>query len=556
MTQINYPKVPIQALFKGSARIYPSRVALVDGEDSYTYEEIYSKSLKFAQALHRLGIEKGDVVCLHLTNSVEYLVAYYGIIMSGATYSPANPLLSEAELTHQLNDCSARIVVTTGATESLVTSVVKETAVAEIIVSGESKLSDHTYQFKDLLEEEEAKELDLTFDPDVDIAHLAYTGGTTGRSKGVMLTHANVVANIIQATCFRNGGTVEEVNETVVLSQNPSDEDHYLIPFGTGVTLTVTPWYHAMGTIGYLNNILFQGATIVLLKWFEPRQYLSMIEQHQATTVGGAAPLFHALVTVPNIEDMDFTCVKQVISGASPIAQSVLTKLGRIFPNAIISEGYGLTEASMMLTANPCERSARRKIGSVGIPTYDTKVILMNESNQQVSTGQVGEVCAKGPQVMQGYLNRLEETEIALRDGWLRTGDLGTFDEDGYLYIVDRKKDMILYKGYNVYPGELEDWLYRYERVSSAAVVGVPHELHGELPVAFVVIKDFLEEERECLTNELLSFVNEQVTPYKKIRELVITEELPTSGAGKILKRELKQQAKVLASSNNENHLK
>ncbi|MBM7631148.1 class I adenylate-forming enzyme family protein [Geomicrobium sediminis] len=534
MTQLTYPQQPVHHILKGSARRYGERLVLIDQEEHLTYEQLYKDSLKFARALVRLGIEKGDVVCVHLPNCSSFLVAYYGTLISGATFTPANPLLSEDELSHQLNDARARVIITSNSAVSF-----KETLIEHIIYVSDEGVEG--LNFKQLLQQEEATPVAIDIDVESDLAHIAYTGGTTGRSKGVMLTHANVVTNVVQSCCFTNGGVAEVEDEAIVLNELPGDKEKYAIPFGTGRLLNVTPWYHAMGTVGYLNNVLLQGSTIILIKRFEPKSFLEAIAYHQVTSVGGAAPMFHALINVPGIEKMDLSSVKQVRSGASPISKVALEKLKGIFRNATVTEAYGLSEATMMLTSNPAEIGGKTKVGSVGIPTYDTKIRIVKEDGSEAATGEVGEVAGKGPQIMQGYLNNREETAIALRDGWLYTGDLGYVDDEGYVYIVDRKKDLILYKGYNVYPKELEEILYRHPEVATVAVVGVPHEINGEIPVAFVVLKN--DQPTEPMKQALMGYVNDQVTPYKKIREVAFVKELPTSGAGKVLKRALRDRA-------------
>jgi long-chain acyl-CoA synthetase len=385
---------------------------------------------------------------------------------------------------------------------------------------------------------------DVIIDPAADLAHIAYTGGTTGRSKGVMITHYNAVANIIQYSCWPNGLLPVQRDDSLILE--PVDPnisggiDEYPVRPGTGSCINITPWFHAMGIIGYLNNFILLGMKTILHSRFKPDEYLDDVERHRVTMIGGAAPMYTALLNVPDINKRNLTSVRQIRSGAAPIAQEILRRLAEVFPNAAITEGYGLTEVTMGATSNPSNRSGLRKIGSVGIPVFDTDIqIVSTEDGWPVAIGETGEICVKGPQVMSGYYKKPDETRAVLRDGWLHTGDIGRMDEDGYLYIVDRKKDMLIYKGYNVYPRELEEILFQHPAVANATVIGVPEPAVGEIPVAYVILRQGATTTAEELTN----FVNQQVIPYKKIRKLYFVNEIPISAAGKVLKRVLREQA-------------
>jgi long-chain acyl-CoA synthetase len=375
-----------------------------------------------------------------------------------------------------------------------------------------------------------------------DLAHLAYTGGTTGRSKGVQLPHRNVVVNSLQYACGGSGSVpARDDAGGVVLDQVAPPEEHP-VRLGTGVAINLTPWFHAMGTIGGLNVPMLTGSTIVLHDRFDPTAYLADAERFAVTGMGGAPPLYGALVRHPDFATRDLSHVRGISSGAAPLPVELIQTLQRRFgADVVISEGYGLTEVTMGATIGPAARSAVRKVGTVGLPVPDTEVRIVDPAGADLAplpTGEPGEVCIRGPQVMTGYRNRPEENAAVLVDGWLRTGDIGVLDEDGYLSIVDRKKDMLLYKGYNVYPRELEELLFAQPGVTGAAVVGRPDALAGELPVAFVVAACLAEGDGSAL----MEAVNAQVLPYKRLRELHLVDEIPVSAAGKVLKRALRDQ--------------
>jgi long-chain acyl-CoA synthetase len=373
----------------------------------------------------------------------------------------------------------------------------------------------------------------VVIDVRTDLAHLAYTGGTTGRSKGVRLPHRNVVVNALQYACW-GSGSVPTLDDRggVVLDQTGAEEE-FPTRLGTGVAINLTPWFHAMGTIGALNVPLLTGSTTVLHERFDPGAYLADAERFRVTSMAGAPPLFGALLQHPEFATRDLSRVRSISSGAAPLPVEMIKAMQRRFgDDVVIAEGYGLTEVTMGATIGPAGRSAVRKVGTVGVPVYDTEIRIDGPD------GEPGEVCIRGPQVMAGYKDRPDETAAALVDGWLHTGDIGVLDADGYLSIVDRQKDMLIYKGYNVYPRELEELLHAQPGVRGAAVVGRPDVMVGELPVAFVVAPGLSDADGRALLAE----VNAQVTPYKRLRELYLVDAIPVSAAGKVLKRELRDR--------------
>jgi long-chain acyl-CoA synthetase len=495
-----YPEVPAGAILMGSARRYGDRVAFTHHGETLTYAQLGERAAQFAHGLLAHGVTHGDRVALRMPNCLAYPVAYYGTLLAGAVFVPVNPLLPAAAAERQIADAGAVLTVT-----------------AEDVPGIREGRSTR------------APEVDI--DIHHDLAHLAYTGGTTGESKGVRLPHRNVVVNTLQYACWGTG-SVPALDGAggLVLSQVGTAEE-FPIRLGTAVTINLTPWFHAMGTIGGLNALLLTGVSATLHDRLDPAAYLAEAERLRVTSLGGAPALFAALLNHPDIDTRDLSSVRTISSGAAPMPLAMTRRLYELAPDAVIGEGYGLTEVTMGATSGPAHRSGLRKPGTVGLPVFDTEVRI----DGAVTPGERGEVCIRGPQVMTGYHNRPDATAEVLVDGWLYTGDIGVLDEDGYLSIVDRLKDMLLYKGYNVYPRELEELLAAQEGVLAAAVVGRPDDSVGELPVAFVVPAG-----GPVSADRLMAEVNEQVVAYKRLREVHLVDQLPVSAAGKVLKRELR----------------
>jgi long-chain acyl-CoA synthetase len=520
-----------------------------------TYSELLTLTERFAAALASLGIQKGDRVAIHLPNSPQFAIAYYATLMNGAIFTPCSPLMVERELEYQLNDAEVGTMIILDLFYPTVEKVVPKTKIKNVIVASipdifppllaairpplVKKEIPGTLDFGSLLKSHEPKPPEVKIEPKKDLAHLAYTGGTTGVSKGVMLTHFNVVTNVLQSTHWSAGGNVtykEGVLE-IVRMEGDREEDHP-IPFGKGKALIVVPWFHAMGTIGYLNQAIYTGTTMVVFPRFDPGQYLQAIQKYEANVIGGAPQLFIPIVNHPDFKKYDLSSIRLVASGAAPLPIPIMEQMLKNFPG-VVMEAYGLTECTMGSNFNPPSREEMR-VGSVGLPISDTevKIVEVEAGTKELPPGEVGELCIKGPQVMQGYWKKPEETKMVLRDGWLHTGDIGREDEDGYFYIVDRKKDMLIYKGYNVYPRDLEEVMATHPAVQQCAVVGRPDPDAGEVPVAFIVLK----VGAEATVEELMEYCAKNVSPYKKIRQIIFKKQLPVSGAGKVLKTELRKE--------------
>jgi long-chain acyl-CoA synthetase len=523
---IELPLVPVGALLDGAARRFGDRPALVHHDDVVTYRGLWEEACGVAHALVARGVRPGDVVALHLPNRLAWPIAYHGVLLAGATVALASPALPRDLLDAQLADAGAIAVISLDPT------------LENVIATDGRRL--------DLPVEEHDTPPEVELDPTVALAHLAYTGGTTGRSKGVELTHANVVANVLQYVATSAGAVpTPDVHGAITVEQTSPPEEHP-VRLGEAVSLAVAPWFHAMGTNG-LTIGLVTGTTAMVQDRFDPAAYLADVERHRVTTLSGAPAMYHALLAHPDASTRDLSSVRTVTSGASPMAVAQAERIAALMPEAVVVEGYGLTEATMGLCISPSERSATRRVGTVGLPVANTELVLLpvetgRPGDQPVALGERGEIWARGPQVMQRYHDRPDETAAGLVDGWLRTGDIGILGEDGYLSVVDRAKDMLLYKGYNVFPRELEELLAARPEVAAAAVVGLPDDAVGELPTAAVVLAPGAVE-----LDDLAAAVNGAVRPYERLRRIYTVDTLPVSAAGKVLKGDLRET--LLASA-------
>jgi len=557
---LDYPEVPVGSILRAAVRRWGGATAFIDHDVELTFEEMGRRAHAVAGWLADHGIGRGDVVAVHIPNCRQYPPLYYGIMLAGATFSPTNPLLPAADLAAQLTDAGARLLITWDQVLPFVRSALAQTPVQTVVVTGEA----HTLDFAARLELEDGdvdladllgadptdRHLDADVDVASDLAHLAYTGGTTGVSKGVELPHRNVVTNVLQSACWTSGSLPQLDDEGDVTVRQVGSEEDYPTRLGTARIINLTPWFHAMGAIGYLNGMVMGGTSTVIHMRFDPVKYVEDAVKYDVTAIGGAPPVFVALLQVPGFADHDWSRLRGVSSGAAPLPVTLIERMQALFPNALIGEGYGLTEVTMQATGNPSFRSGTRKAGTVGVPVFDTEITIRPlGGGDPLPTGERGEVCIRGPQVMRGYWRRPDATAESIDpDGWFHTGDVGILDEDGYLSIVDRTKDMLLYKGYNVFPRELEEILFGVPGVAGAAVVGRPDEEAGELPVAYVVRK--ADDAGVALTAEsVMAAVNDKVTPYKRLRDVVFIDAIPVSAAGKVLKRELAAKEREKVSS-------
>jgi long-chain acyl-CoA synthetase len=551
---LDYPLLPVGSILRAAVRRWGDRTAFVHSDVELSFTELGRCAHAVAAGLAERGIGRGDVVAVHLPNCLQYPAVYYGVLLAGGTFSPTNPLLPPAALAHQLGDAGARALVTCEPVLPVVRDALAGTGngIQTVVVTGPQQIADPGaavdleglpggVSLADLFAADPVDaHRDAAIDPVSDLAHLAYTGGTTGVSKGVELPHRAVVTNVLQSACFSTGSVpVRDAEGDVTLEQFGSAVEHPT-RLGTARLINLTPWFHAMGVIGYLNGQVLGGATVVIHDRFDPALYVADAVRYRVTSIGGAPTVFAALLQVPGIADADLSSVRSFASGAAPLPVPLIERMKVLVPGAVIGEGYGLTEVTMQATGNPSHTSGLRKSGTVGVPLPDTEISIRPlGGGESLPAGERGEVCIRGPQVMRGYAGRPDATAESIDpDGWFHTGDVGVLDADGYLSIVDRTKDMLLYKGYNVFPRELEELLFGTPGVAAAAVVGRPAPEAGELPVAYVVRRG--DDAGSALTAEsVMAAINGQVTPYQRLRDVVFVAALPVSAAGKVLKREL-----------------
>jgi len=552
---LTYPEIPVFQLLHSSAKQWPERNAMIFGGMETTFRELDLLSDRFAAALADMGVRKGDRVGVHLPNCPQFAIAYFGLLKAGAVFVPLSPLLAERELEFQLDDAGVETYIGLDMTYRMPRSLLPRTPVERIILASLANcyprvsapvkalrrrpVTREALEFSSLLAEYPEEAPPVSFDVKEDLAHLCYTGGTSGMPKGVMITHYNAVVNCIQNAYWFLGGDVTYEDGRIGLRRMEGDrEEDHIVSRGTEVSLIVVPWFHVMGIIAFLDIQIMNGWTMIVSNRFDPGQYLHAIGKYSATGFGGVPQLFLPLVEHPLFKEADMSKIKLVTSGAAPISKSLLGTVLKRIPG-VVCEGYGLTECTMGCAANPPSRE-RSRLGSVGLPLPDTEIRITDlESGEELPAGSEGEVWVRGPQVMKGYWKNPKETAEVLKDGWLRTGDIGRFDEDGYLYIVDRKKDMLIYKGYNVYPRELEEVLNQHEAVDRSVVVGKRDDRYGEVPVAFVQLKAGAEAEEE----EIKEYANRSLARYKKIRALKILDQMPSDGEGTALRRVLWERA-------------
>jgi long-chain acyl-CoA synthetase len=530
----DYPKRNLAHFLTDSAEAYPDRIALDFLGKTISYRTLQDSALRFANAMLQLGVRKGDRVAVMLPNCPQAVIAYYGTLMMGGVVVMTNPLYVPRELEHQLRDAGAKIVVTL---ELLLERVKKSTEKQPLDHIVVTKIQDYlpfpknilfalkqkkegksvkvTYDgsvlsFTELLSGSSAAPVEAQVDPERDLALVQYTGGTTGLAKGVMLTHYNLVANSIQSRlwCYRADTAKEKY-------------------------LAALPFFHVFGLTCLLNLGIYTAGTLILLPRFEIGQVLATIQKKKPTVFPGAPTMYIAVINHPKVEEIDLSSINMCISGAASLPLNVQERFEALSGGKLI-EGYGLTEASPVTHANNVW--AKRKTGSIGIPFPDTEARIVHPvTGEELPAGEIGEVVVRGPQVMSGYWNRPEETAKVMRDGWLLTGDLGKMDEDGFFFILDRQKDLIIAGGYNIYPREVEEVLFEHPDVEEAAVAGVLDPYRGETVKAYIVLRKGVAADPD----ELKLWCKERLAVYKVPKIFEFRDELPKTMAGKVLRRKL-----------------
>jgi acyl-CoA synthetase (AMP-forming)/AMP-acid ligase II len=515
---ISIPDVGLTQMVLAPGAAPREKPALIDGATgrSLTYGQLAHDVRRVAAALHARGFRKGDVFAIFSPNVPEYAVAFHAVSLLGGVCTTINPSYTAGEVSHQLRDANAVFLLTVPALTDGALEAVQGTSVRELFVLGDAEGAEGAEgatPFAALLESENEPP-PVEIDAAEDLVALPYSSGTTGLPKGVMLTHRNLVANLLQIETCR-----------LIL---PDD-----------VVLCVLPLYHIYGLSVIMNLGLYTGATIVVMPRFDLEDFLRIMQDYRVTLAPIVPPLILALSKHPLVEAYDLSSLRLIFSGAAPLSQA-LTSACAERTGCIVRQGYGMTETSPATHLSPND-PAEIKPGSVGpcVPGTECKIID-TESGVLLGAGREGEICVRGPQVMKGYLNRPEATRATIdAEGWLHTGDVGYVDEDGHLFIVDRVKELIKYKGLQVAPAELEALLLAHPSVADAAVIPSPDEEAGEVPKAFVVLRG------EANAEELMAFVAGRVAPHKKIRKLEFIEQIPKSASGKILRRVLVERERL-----------
>jgi len=527
---LEFPKLPLHQILEKTAKEHPEKTAIAYLEREITYAELDSLSNQFARALVASGLKKGDVVALFLPNIPQFIIAYYGVLKAGAVVTAISPLHREREVEHQLIDSEAGTIVALDSLYPTVKKVWSKTILRNVVITSLQEYASKTTvmsstvewntnvcYFQELLKEAPTP-LILNVNPEVDLALLQYTGGTTGTAKGAMLTHLNLVSNTVAFAAWIKGAIAEET------------------------FLTALPLFHIYGMTTSMNVPVHLAAKMALLPRFEPAAALETIQRHKVTVFCGVPTMYAVLLANPELGKFDLTSIRVCISGASPLPPQVQKKFMQK-TGGFLAEGYGLTEASPVTHCNPVDNTMRTvRVGSIGLPLPDTdaRIVDVETGTEMLKPGEIGELAVKGPQVMKGYWRKPEETAFVLNDGWLLTGDIARMDQDGYFYITDRKKDLIKYKDYSVYPREMEDVIYEHPAVKLCAVIAKPSPTVGEIPKAFIVLK----EGERATAEEIMNFVKDKVAPYKAVREVEFRQELPISAAGKVLRRTLQEEEK------------
>src|SRR6202453_557430 len=482
-----------------TTRAHAGRVAVRVDNAAMTYRALDEASARVAGLLHERGLRPGDRVGIMMPNVAEVPVVYYGVLRAGGVVVPMNPLLKGREVAYYLSDSGARLIFAWHGFADQAQAGAGQAEAELIVVDGDG--------FPDLLASV-TPDFQVADADDEDTAEILYTSGTTGHPKGAELTHANLISNA-------------EVSRADIVRAGPDD-----VIFGG------LPMFHVFGQTVALNVAVAAGACLTLLPRFDAAHALRIIADHQVTVFEGVPTMYVALLHQPDRADYDTSALRECISGGAALPVEVLRGFEEAFGVPVL-EGYGLSETSPVASFNHPGRE--RKPGSIGTPIRDVQMRLGDGEDNQVPTGEVGEIVISGPNVMKGYWQRPEATAEALAGGWFHTGDLARVDEDGYFYIVDRKKDLIIRGGYNIYPREIEEVLYEHPAVAEAAVIGLPHSSLGEEVGAAVSLKPGAS----ATPTELRDYVKGQVAAYKYPRHVWILDELPKGGTGKIQKRDI-----------------
>ncbi|MCL4442352.1 MAG: long-chain fatty acid--CoA ligase [Firmicutes bacterium] len=530
---LDYPNTPLNANLDETVKKFPNRTATIFMGGRLSYTRLKDQADRLARALSDRGVKKGDRVGMMLPNIPQEIISFYAVLKIGAVAVGINPLYTERELIHQLKDSGAETIIFLDQLAAKVLKAATKTPVKRLIATG---IKDYLPFPKNILYPLKAKKsgqwagippgsgvlafnmLIKTSAPDPpavdvtpeDTAVLQYTGGTTGLSKGAVLTHRNLTANVLQ------------LSEWDIESRE-----------GTETYLCLLPFFHSFGMTVCMNASVYSGSTMVLIPRLDLKMVLESIQKYKVNVFPGTPTIYVAVIAAPDLKKYDLASIRICISGGAPLPLEVQLKFQELTGGRLI-EGYGLSETSPITHCNRLDSKAE---GSIGLPFPDTLCRIMDSETgeTELPVGEAGEICVKGPQVMKGYWNRPEESAKVLRDGWFYTGDIGHMDERGMTFILDRKKDMIIAGGYNIYPREVEEVLYEHPKVIEAAVAGVKDPYRGETVKAYIVLK----EGETATGEEIASFCKERLALYKVPKKIEFKTELPKTMVGKILKRVL-----------------
>lgn len=513
-TRIEIPVMTLWEMMEQTAQRRGNHIAAWFAEQTMTYEQLHQTSLRVMGALQAAGIGIGDRVAVMLPNCPQYLAIYYAVTGLGATLIQINPMSTPTELTFLLTDSGATLLFAYGPLLPVVQAARAHTPLCTVVgvnlqPGGDDAAADVWFdQFVTAVPGKPAAGLD----PKTAIAVLQYTGGTTGRPKGAMLTHYNLVANAHQSA-------------HIIPDFNENDS-----------TVVALPLFHVYAMTVCMNLPVLLGVTMYIVPRFDPKEIIMIFERFHPTLFPAVPTMYVALSQAAQPGTTAFSSLRVCNSGGAPMPAQVM-KLFEEQTGAMVLEGYGLSEASPVTHAQPSLEE--RRVGTIGlaVPNTDAKIVSVDDGTTECAIGEPGELLVRGPQVMYGYWNQPEETKTTLVDGWLHTGDIATMDEDGYVTIVDRKKDLIIASGYNVYPREVEEVLYQHPAVLEAAVIGIPDDYRGENVKAYIVLRP----DQSALAEEIVAWCRERLSAYKVPREIEFRSDLPKTAVGKISRRELRQ---------------
>ena len=549
---LEYSREPVQQLLVRTAIEYPEKIAIHFMGKEITYKKLYESALSFASYLQgTIGIQKDDRVAIMLPNTPQAVICYFGTLIAGGIVVQTNPLYTERELEYQMKDSGAKAIITLDILYPRVSKVMPQTNLQHIIVTAikdflpfpknlvypyiqkkqygivvKVKHEGSSHLLSEILKTAPKELIQYNFTPEDDIALLQYTGGTTGSPKGVMLTHKNLIANTT-------------MSEAWLYKCKPGEES----------ILGILPFFHVYGMTTVMILSIKMAWKMILLPKFDPLSTLKTIHKQRPTLFPGAPTIYIGLLNHPDLKKYDLSSIDSCISGSAPLPLEVQQNFEEVTGGKLV-EGYGLSEASPVTHSNFLWDVPRVK-GSIGVPYPDTEAVILSvETGEPMPVGEIGELIVKGPQMMKGYWNRPKETEEVLKDGWLYTGDLGCMDEKGYFYIVDRKKDMIIAGGFNIYPREIEEVLYEHPDVLEAVAAGIPDPYRGETVKAYIVLK----EGSDVTADEMNKYARKNLAAYKAPRQYEFRKELPKTAVGKILRRMLVEEELDKIEKENQKH--